>query len=178
MNDKTPIASMTVRTVRTDNDDSLTSTNTTTQGNDVKDGTIVSVEENKDASSKLESKEIKDLIRTVRIAWFDKEWKQIEDFLAVKSISKNKKNAVFQDSNSNICRLALVHGAPFHIVKGIIDLMDPESPNFLTFGDSAPSWLHLALLWTKDPADDYYGKVPIDVIELLVSRGGRKLVKA
>lgn len=166
---------MTSMTDETDMEDSIASSNKSVEVNE-KDGTIVSVEENKDASTKLESKEIEDLIRTIRIACFDKEWKQVGDFLSDKSISNNKKITVFHDGDSDNCRHALVHGAPFHIVKGIIDLMDPESPKFLTFGDSAPSWLHLALLWTKDPAEDYFGKVPFDVIELLVSSGGRKLV--
>lgn len=116
------------------------------------------------------------LIHTISVACFDKEWKQFADFLSDKSISNNTKITVFQDDDSDNCRHALVHGAPFHICKSIIDLMDPDSPKFLTFGDSAPSQLHLALLWTKDPDDDFYGKVPFDVIELLVSSGGRKLV--
>ncbi|GFH43563.1 hypothetical protein CTEN210_00036 [Chaetoceros tenuissimus] len=167
--------SMTSMNDRTATADSNASRIKPTQGNE-KDGTAVTLEENEDTSRELESKEIKELVRTIRIACFDKEWKQIEKILSDESISKEEKRIVFQDDDSDNCRHALVHGAPFHIVKSIIDLMDPDSPKFLSFGDSAPSWLHLALLWTKDPADDYYGKVPFDVIELLVSSGGRKLV--
>lgn len=102
------------------------------------EGKAVGSKENKDSSSNLDSEFIENMTSTMRSACFDKDWKLLEDFLSddKSSISNVEKRIIFQNKHTNICRLALYLGAPLRIVKGMIDLMDPKSQQFLIFADS------------------------------------------
>ncbi|GFH46340.1 hypothetical protein CTEN210_02814 [Chaetoceros tenuissimus] len=130
--------------------------------------------------SEDELMELYNLHSTIQSACCEKRWQQVEDFLSDKSISNQDKRIVLQKHNSKCCRNALVHRAPstapFVVIKGMIDVMDPESPQYLTFGDSDSSWLHSALRFTKESMRYNAEEVSFDVIELLVSSGGKKLV--
>ncbi|GFH46371.1 hypothetical protein CTEN210_02845 [Chaetoceros tenuissimus] len=183
MNDETP--TVTYMTCRKDeNDDAIGARNNATQGND-KDEIIIRLGASEDTLIKFDKEKMDLFLSTMCRENIDlfhstisNDWKQIENFLSNKFISNEEKRMVLQKHNSSCCRIALISGAPFGVIKGMIDLIDPKSPHFLTFGDLGSSWLHLALRFTKASMhrNRMAEKVPFDVIELLVSRGGRRLV--
>ena len=171
MDDETP--TVTSMTSRTDEDDSITAGNKATQGYDT--AASSSLEKNKNTSTEFDMKKINECNLKMYRACLNKNWERIENYLSNNSISNEEKRIVFQTEDSRCCRLALGVGAPFHIIKGIIDLMDPKSPQFLIFANSGSSWLNLALC-TKTVMR--FVRVSEDIIELLVSSGGKRLVNA
>lgn len=88
----------------------------------------VSSIESTDPSNKVD---IDILTRTMHKACYAKGWKQVEDFLSDKSISNQDKRTILQNQNVEICKFAIGFGAPLHIIKNMIELMDPKSPHFL-----------------------------------------------
>ncbi|GFH46375.1 hypothetical protein CTEN210_02849 [Chaetoceros tenuissimus] len=120
----------------------------TPQGND-KGATTNRQGENEDTLIDFDMKMIDEFNLTIYRACKKQNWERIENFLSDNSISNQEKRMVFEQHDLRCCRFALIHGAPSHIIKGIIEVMDPESPQFLTFGDSDCSWLHSALRLTR-----------------------------
>ncbi|GFH46353.1 hypothetical protein CTEN210_02827 [Chaetoceros tenuissimus] len=150
--------------------DSITKGNNDEEENERKESKTISTIKSIDSSNKIY---IDTLARTLHKACYAYDWKQIKDFFSDKSISNQVKRTILQNKNVEICKFAIGFGAPLHIIKNMIELMDPKSAHFLTSGDSDCSWLHFALRFSHISGGFY---ISFDAIELLVSSGGKRLV--
>ncbi|GFH56890.1 zinc-binding protein A33-like [Chaetoceros tenuissimus] len=107
-------------------------------------------------------------------ALIDKNWNHVEQFLADETLSKAEKKVII---GKEICS-AILYGLPLHLMKGLIETITFESVDELVHAELAGyTLLQVALMKSADPRwFTSYSPLSFEVIELLISIGGKDLV--
>ena len=95
------------------------------------------------------------------------DWNTFEKFLSDKSISKRKKKLVLEVHEEAFFDLPFRFGAPFSIIKHLVDIEGVEIVAPSKLGKGQCSWLHTAVM---------FDAASFQVVKLLVDIGGKELV--